>query len=140
MLELTERNPVEDYDTLVGALDKLRAEGVRLAIDDVGAGFSSLRHVLQLEPDMMKLDVSLAHDIELDPRRQALVAAIRTFADRPASIWWPRGSRPVGRWRRSGRSASPSVRATTSRAPTHPLGISRTPGVAAASSGGAAER
>jgi EAL domain-containing protein (putative c-di-GMP-specific phosphodiesterase class I) len=81
VLELTERDPVEDYDTLVGALDELRAEGVRLAIDDVGAGFSSMRHVLQLEPDMMKLDVSLAHGIELDPRRRALVAAIRTFAD-----------------------------------------------------------
>src|SRR5207247_2304621 len=55
VLEITEHAAVEDYDALSEALRPLRAFGVRLAIDDVGAGFSSMRHILRLQPDLLKL-------------------------------------------------------------------------------------
>ena len=59
LLELSEHDPVEDYPALSSALDPLRAAGLRLAIDDVGAGFSSLRHIVLTAPDVIKLDRSV---------------------------------------------------------------------------------
>ena len=58
----------------------LRARGVQLMIDDAGAGFASLRHVLGLHPDAIKLDLSLTRDIDSDPVRRALAASLVAFA------------------------------------------------------------
>ncbi|HEY0559262.1 MAG TPA: EAL domain-containing protein [Frankiaceae bacterium] len=80
VLELTEHTPVDDYDRVEATLRPLRAAGLRLAVDDAGAGFASLRHVLQLLPDLLKLDVSLVRGISEDPVRQALAAALLSFA------------------------------------------------------------
>ena len=80
VLEITEHAEVEDYDALHAQLQPLRAQGVRLAIDDAGAGYSSLRHILKLRPDMIKLDMSLVRDIDHDPERRALASAIIAFA------------------------------------------------------------
>lgn len=79
-LELTEHAPVEDYASLGAALAELRARGVQLMIDDAGAGFASLRHVLGLHPDAIKLDRSLTRDIDSDPVRRALAASLVAFA------------------------------------------------------------
>ena len=79
--EITEHEPVEDYETLVRALEQLRARGSRVAIDDAGAGFASLRHTLMLSPDIIKLDISLTHEINTDRRKRALAAALISFAD-----------------------------------------------------------
>ena len=59
LLELSEHDPVDDYDALAAVLDPFRAAGLRLAIDDVGAGFSSLRHIVVTSPDVIKIDRSL---------------------------------------------------------------------------------
>jgi EAL domain-containing protein (putative c-di-GMP-specific phosphodiesterase class I) len=80
VLELTEHAQIENYDALAHALAPLRADGVRLAVDDAGAGFASLRHILQLDPDMIKIDRSLTKNLEHDSRVRALAAAIVTFA------------------------------------------------------------
>jgi EAL domain-containing protein (putative c-di-GMP-specific phosphodiesterase class I)/DNA-binding NarL/FixJ family response regulator len=80
VLELTEHAPISSYEDLAVALAPLRADGVRLAVDDAGAGFASLRHILKLAPDLIKIDQSLTKDIEHDPRVRALAAAIITFA------------------------------------------------------------
>jgi len=80
VLEITEHAEVEDYDALHAQLQPLRAQGVRLAIDDAGAGYSSLRHILRLRPDMIKLDMSLVRDIDRDAERRALASAIIAFA------------------------------------------------------------
>jgi EAL domain-containing protein (putative c-di-GMP-specific phosphodiesterase class I)/AmiR/NasT family two-component response regulator len=80
VLEVTEHAPIESYEALAQALAPLRADGVRLAVDDAGAGFASLRHILKLAPDLIKIDQSLTKDIEHDPRVRALAAAIITFA------------------------------------------------------------
>ena len=80
VIELTEHQAVEDYFALGRALDDLRAEGVRVAIDDVGSGFSSFRHVTRVNPDILKLDRSLVCHIDDDPVRQSLASAIVAFA------------------------------------------------------------
>jgi EAL domain-containing protein (putative c-di-GMP-specific phosphodiesterase class I) len=80
VLEVTEHAPIEDYDELKEALHDLRAQGVRLAIDDAGAGFASLRHILQLDADVIKLDMSLTHHIDRDRAKRALAAGLISFA------------------------------------------------------------
>ncbi|MEP7054830.1 MAG: EAL domain-containing protein [Actinomycetota bacterium] len=81
VLELTEHVHIPDYDSLHSALRPLRAAGMRLAVDDAGAGFASLQHILRLAADMIKLDRSLITALERDPARQALIRALKRFAD-----------------------------------------------------------
>lgn len=82
VLEITEHASVEDYDALNRVLAPLRECGVRLAIDDAGAGFASMRHVLNLKPDLIKLDISLVRCVDSDNGRLALAAAMVTFAEK----------------------------------------------------------
>jgi EAL domain-containing protein (putative c-di-GMP-specific phosphodiesterase class I)/CheY-like chemotaxis protein len=82
VVEITEHAPVEDYEALAEALRPLRGGGGRLAVDDAGAGFASLRHILRLGPDIIKLDVSLTRGIDADEASQALAGALVTFASR----------------------------------------------------------
>ncbi|MCU1461989.1 MAG: diguanylate phosphodiesterase [Acidimicrobiales bacterium] len=86
VIELTEHAPVADYPRLTRALSGLRADGVRLAIDDAGAGFASLRHVLRLRPDIIKLDIALTRGIDTDPVRQALATALISFAGEVGAV------------------------------------------------------
>jgi PAS domain S-box-containing protein len=79
VIELTEHASVEDYAPLTEALDALRAMGARLAVDDAGSGFSSLQHILNLRPDIIKLDRALVEGIDHDPARRALAGALMTF-------------------------------------------------------------
>jgi EAL domain-containing protein (putative c-di-GMP-specific phosphodiesterase class I) len=82
VIELTEHAPVEDYESLIAALAPIRRSGVRIAIDDAGAGYASLQHVLKLEPDIIKFDVSLTRGIDNDQRRVALVGALVEYCRR----------------------------------------------------------
>jgi EAL domain-containing protein (putative c-di-GMP-specific phosphodiesterase class I)/DNA-binding NarL/FixJ family response regulator len=79
VLEVTEHEPVEDYRRFRVALARVREHGAQLAVDDAGAGFASLRHVLELDADIIKLDGSLTRSLEDDPRRRSLAAAIIEF-------------------------------------------------------------
>ncbi|MFC5461500.1 EAL domain-containing protein [Massilia niabensis] len=81
VLELTEHAPIEEYDALQAALASLRSAGLKLAIDDAGSGYASFRHILQLRPDIIKLDQSLIRDIDLDQGRRALALGLITFAN-----------------------------------------------------------
>ncbi|MCA1834757.1 MAG: EAL domain-containing protein [Actinobacteria bacterium] len=80
VIELTEHAPVADYPALNRRLAELRAHGLRLAVDDAGAGFASLQHILQLSPEYIKLDVSLTRHIDQDSPRRALASSLITFA------------------------------------------------------------
>jgi EAL domain-containing protein (putative c-di-GMP-specific phosphodiesterase class I) len=80
VIEITEHAQVDDYDALLGALAPLRERGAQLAIDDVGAGFANLRHILRLGPDIVKLDLSLTQEIARDPAREALASSLVGFA------------------------------------------------------------
>jgi EAL domain-containing protein (putative c-di-GMP-specific phosphodiesterase class I) len=81
VVEITEHEAVGDYRELMQALDELRRGGVKIAIDDAGAGFASLRHTLQIAPDIVKVDISLTRDIDSDRGRRALTSALISFAD-----------------------------------------------------------
>jgi EAL domain-containing protein (putative c-di-GMP-specific phosphodiesterase class I) len=80
LLELSEHDQVEDYAALAAVLAPLRAAGLRLAVDDVGAGFSSLRHIVQTAPDVLKLDRSIVDGVAGDPVLRTLVRALVEFA------------------------------------------------------------
>ncbi|RBY93683.1 diguanylate phosphsdiesterase [Blastococcus sp. TF02-8] len=80
LLELSEHDPVHDYALLAEVLDPLRRRGMRLAIDDVGAGFSSLRHIVMAAPDVIKLDRSIISGVDRDPVLAKLAQSMVEFA------------------------------------------------------------
>jgi PAS domain S-box-containing protein len=80
VLELTEHVSIEDYDAFLPALESLRQTGLRLAVDDAGAGFASFRHILRLAPDIIKLDQSITRGIDSNAAQRALAAALVMFA------------------------------------------------------------
>ncbi|BEP12422.1 hypothetical protein acdb102_07330 [Acidothermaceae bacterium B102] len=79
LLELSEHDQVEDYDALHAVLAPLRALGMRLAIDDVGAGFSSLRHIVLTRPDVLKIDRTLVDGVSTDEILTTLVHSLADF-------------------------------------------------------------
>jgi len=79
-LELTERLAIDDYPVVRNALARLGDVG--LAVDDAGAGYASLRHILELRPTYAKLDISLVRGIDGDDIRQALAAGLQYFASK----------------------------------------------------------
>jgi EAL domain-containing protein (putative c-di-GMP-specific phosphodiesterase class I) len=86
VVEITEHEAVADYARARRLIGDLRAAGARIAVDDTGAGFASLRHVLMLQPDVIKLDLSLTRDVDVDRRQQALVRAVTAFAAQVGTI------------------------------------------------------
>jgi len=80
-LEITEHAAIEKYQELESLLRPIRARGLKLAVDDAGAGYASFRHILRLAPDRIKLDSSLTRNIDTDPTRRALIAAFVRFAE-----------------------------------------------------------
>ena len=79
VLEITEHDLVEDYDGLVRALAPLRAQGIQIAIDDAGSGYASMRHILNIDPDVIKLDMSLTRAIDTSAQKRAMAAALIEF-------------------------------------------------------------
>lgn len=73
ILEITEHAAVESYPLLRERIEPLRERGLRLAVDDAGAGFASLRHVIELKPDIIKIDRGIVSGIEEDEARRAVV-------------------------------------------------------------------
>jgi EAL domain-containing protein (putative c-di-GMP-specific phosphodiesterase class I)/DNA-binding response OmpR family regulator len=78
VLELTEHVPIVDYTPLRTAIERLG--NVQIAVDDAGAGYASLRHILELRPAFAKLDISLVRGIDSDELRQAMAAGIQYYA------------------------------------------------------------
>jgi EAL domain-containing protein (putative c-di-GMP-specific phosphodiesterase class I) len=80
VLEVTEHAEIEDYSRLMSALDQARPYAM-LAVDDAGAGYAGLHHILELRPQYVKLDISLVRTIDSDPARQAMVTGMARFAE-----------------------------------------------------------
>ena len=78
MLELTEREPVEDFDRLRENLAACQKAGIRIAADDVGAGNAGLRLLSQIHFDIVKIDLSL---VQGGPVRESSMAVLRTLCD-----------------------------------------------------------
>lgn len=81
VVEMTEHVPVSDYDALGEALAELRARGVRFAVDDAGAGYASLRHVIRLDPDVIKVDVGLVRGLDENPLLRSVTRALIAFGE-----------------------------------------------------------
>lgn len=79
VLEVTEHTAIADYPSFRAAMAELGPK-VQLAVDDAGAGFASLRHILELRPAFVKLDRWLVADLESDDARQAMIAGLRHFS------------------------------------------------------------
>lgn len=86
VLEITEHDAVTDYESLLEALEVPRAYGVRIALDDTGAGYAGLQHLLRLKPHVVKLDLALTRTIDVDPVRRALASALVSFAEEIGAI------------------------------------------------------
>ncbi|MHB8335240.1 MAG: PAS domain S-box protein [Acidimicrobiales bacterium] len=78
-IEITEHARIDNFDEIRRAVASV--SGCQLFVDDAGAGYAGLHHILELRPDVVKLDISLVRDIDHDPARQALVSGMRHFAD-----------------------------------------------------------
>ena len=76
ILEVTERAAIEEVDDVEHRVSQLRERGFRIAVDDLGAGYAGLSSFALLEPEIVKLDVSLLRDIDQSPVKQKLVASM----------------------------------------------------------------
>jgi EAL domain-containing protein (putative c-di-GMP-specific phosphodiesterase class I) len=81
VLELTEQQQISDYGFLRPCLDRYRASGVRIAVDDAGSGYAGLQHILSLQPEILKLDRQLISGIDTDLARRALARCLVDFAN-----------------------------------------------------------
>lgn len=79
VIEVTEHAVVDDFARFGDSLGELRSNGVRLAVDDAGAGISNFLHILNFQPDIIKLDMAVTRGIDADPARQAVGSALLTF-------------------------------------------------------------
>jgi len=82
IIEMTENEVAEEGPAVAQALDFIRRRHGRLAIDDAGAGYAGLRHLMILEPDLIKLDLTLTQNIHADLRKAALVESLVNYAQR----------------------------------------------------------
>ncbi len=81
VVEVTEHDQIDDYAAVRAAMARL-GPATRLAVDDAGAGYASLRHILELNPDFVKLDIYLVQAMLRDRAHEAMVAGIQHFAER----------------------------------------------------------
>ncbi|MEN3363432.1 MAG: hypothetical protein V7606_706, partial [Burkholderiales bacterium] len=85
MLEITEHSFIQEYVKVNDALRPLRKRGLRIAVDDAGAGYASFRHILELAPEVIKLDMSLTRNIDSKVANCALASALIIFTERTGS-------------------------------------------------------
>jgi PAS domain S-box-containing protein len=78
-VELTEHLQIRDYRSFADAIRPIRGAGGQVAIDDFGAGYASLRHILRLRPEWIKLDISLTERIDENPIAHAMASALASF-------------------------------------------------------------
>ena len=75
VVEITEQSVVDSYKILRDVLSPLRKQGLRISIDDAGAGYASLHHIVELRPDFIKVDRSLVDGLADDHARRVAVSA-----------------------------------------------------------------
>ncbi|WP_230313567.1 EAL domain-containing protein [Nakamurella alba] len=80
IIEITEHEEIVDYQRLQLRIAELRATGIRFAVDDAGAGYAGMRQLVELAPDIIKMDYHITHGMDRDPARLAVATALATFA------------------------------------------------------------
>jgi EAL domain-containing protein (putative c-di-GMP-specific phosphodiesterase class I)/ActR/RegA family two-component response regulator len=81
VVEVTEQRQFDSYDQLRDAVQLVHERGMRVAVDDTGSGFAGLQRLVDVRPEIVKLDKAITNEIDSDAPRRALVGAIRHFAD-----------------------------------------------------------
>ena len=81
VVEITEQRQFDSYDQLRDTVCLVHERGMRVAVDDTGSGFAGLQRLVDVRPEIVKLDKAITSEIDTDAPRQALVGAIRHFAD-----------------------------------------------------------
>lgn len=81
IVEITEQRQYDSYDQLRETVCLVHERGLRVAVDDMGSGFAGLQRLVDVRPEIVKLDRALTGAIDTDPPRRALVTAMRQFAD-----------------------------------------------------------
>ena len=82
IIEVTEHTTIDDYLPLTDAIERVKRVGIRVAVDDVGAGYAGLRHIIQINPCIIKLDMSLTREVHSFRSKQAMISALSAFAAR----------------------------------------------------------
>ncbi len=100
LVEVTEHAAVSNPATLKEALRPFKEAGGRVAVDDVGMGFSGLHQLVELAPDIIKLDRTLITGIDTDAARQAIVASLLTYASEVGSSVVTEGVETAGEARK----------------------------------------
>lgn len=80
VLEITERHAIHNFQSFRRTIDRYRKKGYLIAVDDAGAGYSSLEMIAELYPDFIKMDMSLVRHVDKDPVKRALLEAFLSFA------------------------------------------------------------
>lgn len=96
VLEINEHVSIREYDEIMKALYPMRERGLRISVDDTGAGLSSFRHILSLKPDMVKIPMGLTRNIDTDGARRALAAALIQFASEHGRVVIAEGVETAG--------------------------------------------
>jgi len=86
VFEVTERSALTAVSGLGSKIDRLKSRGYRIAVDDLGAGFASLSSFIHIEPDFVKLDMSLVRDVHMSSRKRSLVRGIHQICSRDLNI------------------------------------------------------
>lgn len=86
VVEMTEHVPVSDYAALGDALRTLRGRGIRFAVDDAGAGYASLRHLIRTAPDIIKIDLGLVRGIDQDLLLRSVTRALANFGEQSGAL------------------------------------------------------
>lgn len=79
VIEITENSVIDDFDRMREVVHQLRAHGFRVAVDDAGAGYAGLQTMVEIEPDFIKLDISLIRGVDNSIVKQRLVRTLRDF-------------------------------------------------------------
>jgi EAL domain-containing protein (putative c-di-GMP-specific phosphodiesterase class I) len=99
VLEVTERASLDDIRDFRGRIHALRQIGFRIALDDVGAGYSGLNSFALLEPDVVKLDMSLVRGLHLSDTKQKLIRSMISLCEGLDTIIVAEGVESVDEWR-----------------------------------------
>jgi EAL domain-containing protein (putative c-di-GMP-specific phosphodiesterase class I) len=86
VLEITEHRATKDFDTLRDTLALLRSRGLRLAMDDVGSGYSGWQAIVEMRPEFLKADMSLVRGLDQQPVKRELISSIRRFTESTGSV------------------------------------------------------
>jgi EAL domain-containing protein (putative c-di-GMP-specific phosphodiesterase class I) len=98
VLEITEVDSIEGIKDLASRIQRLRAMGFQIAMDDLGAGYAGLVNYTVLEPEIVKIDMSLVRDIDRDPRKQSIVRSMMSLFDELGTVVVAEGIETAEEW------------------------------------------